>query len=301
MLSYIHAFHAGNYGDILKHAVFAFTLQHLLKKEKPFCVIDTHSGSGKYALDDERLLKTCEAQCGIQKLLKAPYSDLKKIFGKDFLSILELYVKKGLYPGSPEIARTFLRERDQLILNELHPKVFEELKLNIKSPALTQNAKQNSPSIILNQKDAKIMLNANIPPKIKRGCVIIDPSYEDADDYEQTAQMFVSAYKKWPTGTYLIWYPLLSHRQLEIEYLKQNVIATVEKTNRRQKSRLLRNHHQKRRRNDRPCKNVRKRNARHKSALWTKRKNGRINSSYRKSSSLVLQKKQKTQENKNSC
>ena len=109
MLSYIHAFHAGNYGDILKHAVFAFTLQHLLKKEKPFCVIDTHSGSGKYALTDERLLKTGEAQCGIQKLLRAPYSDLEKIFGKDFLSILELYVKKGLYPGSPEIARTFLQ------------------------------------------------------------------------------------------------------------------------------------------------------------------------------------------------
>lgn len=231
MLSYIHAFHAGNYGDILKHAVFAFTLQHLLKKEKPFCVIDTHSGSGKYTLTDERLLKTGEAQCGIQKLLKAPYSDLEKIFGKDFLSILELYIKKGLYPGSPEIARTFLREKDQLILNELHPKVFEELKLNIKSPVLTQNSKQNSPSIVLNQKDAKTMLNANVPPKIKRGCVIIDPSYEDADDYEQTAQMFVSAYKKWTTGTYLIWYPLLSHRQHEIEYLKQTVIAAVEKTN----------------------------------------------------------------------
>ena len=91
MLSYIHAFHAGNYGDILKHAVFAFTLQHLLKKEKPFCVIDTHSGSGKYALTDERLLKTGEAQCGIQKLLRAPYSDLEKIFGTKIN--LKLWVK----------------------------------------------------------------------------------------------------------------------------------------------------------------------------------------------------------------
>ncbi len=229
MLSYVHAFHAGNYADILKHSVFVFTIEHLLKKDKPFTVIDTHSGSGKYSLSDERLIKTQEAQNGIKKLIQNDTNALKEIFGPSFAQILESYIQKNEYPGSPEIARSLLRTNDSLILNELHPKVIEELRQNMSSP-LELNKKE-LPQIQINSKDAKIMLNASVPPKIKRGCVIIDPSYEDKNEYEETAKMFINAYKKWTTATYLIWYPLLQDRETEIAIFKQNIIAAVEKTN----------------------------------------------------------------------
>lgn len=232
MLSYVHAFHAGNYGDILKHTVFFHTLSHLLKKDKAFCVLDTHSGSGRYLLNDQRLLKTGEAQQGIQKLLKAPEEELKTIFGTSFLSILKEYSDKGFYPGSPEIARTVLRKKDILLLNELHPAVFEELKTNIHSPLLaTLPEKTVLPSITLSREDAAVFLNRSVPPAVKRGCVIIDPSYEDAEDYRNTALMFSKAWKKWSSASWLIWYPLLSRRKDEIEALKQTVTDTVESTN----------------------------------------------------------------------
>ena len=229
MLSYIHAFHAGNYADVLKHTVFAFTLEHLLKKDKPFTVIDTHSAGGKYSLNDERIIKTQEAENGIKKILSKDDETLKKIFGTNFLQILKTYTAQNEYPGSPEIARAYLRKIDSLILNELHPKVIEELKQNMASPLLT--GKTELPQIQINSKDAKIMLNSCLPPRIKRGCVIIDPSYEDKNEYAETAEMFINAYRKWQTGTYLIWYPLLTDRDGEIQTFKQNVIATVEKTN----------------------------------------------------------------------
>lgn len=237
MLSYVHAFHAGNYADILKHSVFVFTLEHLLKKDKPFTVIDTHSGSGKYNLLDERLIKTQEAQNGIKKLIQNDSNALKEIFGDNFSKILESYIQKNEYPGSPEIARCLLRKEDRLILNELHPKVIEELKQNMALPL--ESTKQELPQIQINSKDAKIMLNANVPPQIKRGCVIIDPSYEDKNEYEQTAKMFINAYKKWSTPAYLIWYPLLQDRETEIAIFKQNIIATVEKTNNTQDKKCL--------------------------------------------------------------
>lgn len=232
MLSYVHAFHAGNYGDILKHTVLFHTLTHLLKKDKPFCVLDTHSGSGKYLLSDQRLLKTGEAQNGIQKLLQAPEKDLDAIFGTDFLSILKKYTEKGFYPGSPEIARTLLRKKDQLLLNELHPAVFEELKANMHTPPLERLQEEKAlPSITITREDAAAFLNRSVPPVVKRGCVIIDPSYEDAEDYRNTALMFSKAWKKWSSASWLIWYPLLSRRKDEIEALKQTVTDTVESTN----------------------------------------------------------------------
>ncbi len=229
MLSYIHAYHAGNYGDIIKHLVFKFTLENLLKKDKPFTVIDTHAASGVYRIDDERLVKTGEAKAGICRLLKADQNQLTNIFGENYLSFLKTYTEKGLYPGSPETARFFMRKSDFLILNELHPAVIEELKKNMTVPLETD--KNNVPQIRIESKDASAFLKSILPPQVKRGCVIIDPSYEDADDYLKTTEMFLDAYRKWSTPTYLIWYPLLTHRQDEIERMKQTVIAAVEKNN----------------------------------------------------------------------
>ncbi|MGI5069975.1 23S rRNA (adenine(2030)-N(6))-methyltransferase RlmJ [Treponema pectinovorum] len=229
MLSYIHAYHAGNFADILKHTVFAYTLEHLLKKEKPFTVIDCHSASGKYAFDDDRLEKTGEAKNGIKKLLNKNEKNLQTMFGNSFSKILVSYAEKGFYPGSPEIARCYLRKNDQLILNELHPKIKIELEKNLSQKILIQ--KNEMPHIQVLSKDAAKMLNAVLPPKIKRGCVIIDPSYEDSDDFYSTAQYFIASYKKWMTGTFLLWYPLLKDRENEAEFLKQTIYSNVEKQN----------------------------------------------------------------------
>lgn len=235
MLSYIHAFHAGNPGDILKHTVFAYTLQHLLKKEKPFTVIDSHSGEGRYKLDDGRLKKTGEADQGIKKLLALESLHAREILGDEFFSFLLQYTSKGFYPGSPEIARGFMREKDFLLLNELHPAAQETLRKNMREPLLT--GKSGGPHIKISSMDAAAMLNASVPPAARRGCAIIDPSYEDKDDFELTSRMFNAAYKKWQTATYLIWYPLLKDRTGEIEAFKQSVIAVAEKESRAEEAR----------------------------------------------------------------
>lgn len=229
MLSYIHAYHAGNFADILKHTVFAFTLEHLLKKDKPFTVIDSHSASGKYRFDDERLEKTKEAENGIKKLLSKDPNTLTKMFGESFLKILLSYSAKGFYPGSPEIARSYLRKDDYLILNELHPQVKIELEDNMKEKLFIE--KSELPHIQVFSKDAAKFLKSALPPNIRRGCVIIDPSYEDSSDFYSTAQFFADSYKKWMSGTFLLWYPLLKDRESEAEFLKQTVISTVERQN----------------------------------------------------------------------
>lgn len=233
MLSYIHSFHAGNHGDILKHIVFSEILEYLLQKEKPFTVIDSHSAQGKYSLKDENLLKTNEAKCGIEKLLqvvnnssKNEYTHLKEL---SYLKIENIYSQKKMYAGSPELARIFLRENDNLILNELHPKIIELLKQNCKENLLIQ--KNELPQTIIQNKNAKEFLESFIPPKIKRGCVIIDPSYEDKNDFIETASLFKNAFKKWKTATFVIWYPLLEHRFSEIELLKEIVEGECEKEN----------------------------------------------------------------------
>ena len=228
MLSYIHAYHCGNSGDILKHLVFSFVLEHLCLKEKPFTVIDSHAGSGLYHLDDERIIKTAEAQDGILSLLNKLNSsqDKNSILNEStYIKIAKIYAKKNLYPGSPEIAKNFLRAQDKLIVNELHPQVVLELKENVKQKALF---KSEGSSITVYNKHAAEFLKAVIPPKIKRGCVIIDPSYEDRDEYTQTAAFFTDAYKKWQVATYLIWYPLLLNRESEVLQLKEYVESAVE-------------------------------------------------------------------------
>jgi len=229
MLSYVHAFHAGNSGDILKHIIFSLTLEHLCKKDKPFSVIDTHAASGRYSLTDERILKTGEAVSGIQKLLSADTKKISQIADLKYLEIAGTYCAQNLYPGSPEIARCIMREQDELILNELHPQVINELKQNMHTALLTD--KKTVPHISVHNRNAIEMLKAVVPPKIKRGCVIIDPSYEDQDDYYQTADMFVQAYNKWSSATYLIWYPLVEHRSGELQRMKEVIESVVEQNN----------------------------------------------------------------------
>lgn len=222
LLSYIHAFHAGNHADILKHLTISLILEHLQAKQKPFTVFDSHSGSGLYDLYDERLQKTSEADSGINRLeayLKKNSSSPLNQKLSVFLNVLEPYIAQNKYPGSPLIENHFLREGDIQILSELHPQVIEELKENTRNCSVPPQ---------IHRRDGYEMLEALTPPSIKRGVAIIDPSFEDKSDFAKCAATIKKLHKKWPVGIIALWYPLVSHRSIEISEMKEIIASAVD-------------------------------------------------------------------------
>ncbi len=223
MLSYQHVFHAGNHADILKHYVLIFTLKALNKKEKPYTFFDTHAGSGLYDFFDTRSLKTGEAEKGILYLLENIKNQAAEIPALcDYVDFVKKYTSKNLYPGSPEIERSFLRNQDFLFLSELHPAEYENL---------CQNIKKASNNIQINNKNGFKFLNSLTPPVTKRGAVLIDPSYEEKQDYEDAAQTIINVHKKWSNGIILLWYPLLLHRTSDIQLMKEKIGSAVKNQN----------------------------------------------------------------------
>ncbi len=221
-LSYQHEFHAGNFADLQKHFALTLMLSSFCKKEKPFTVIDSHSGAGRFFLNDERLEKTGEANSGIKKIM-AYYGDpaVPMCSGlKNYLSIQKAYFDKNLYAGSPEIERNFLRNNDKLFLVEKHPQAFKNLEENLKLPMETlAGQKKCAVRPSLYKEDSYKALNFLTPPLIKRGFIICDPSYEDLSDYQQVAKSLAQCHKKWNTAAILLWYPLLSHKKNETEQM----------------------------------------------------------------------------------
>ena len=208
MLSYQHIFHAGNHADLLKHSVLIQVLESLNKKEKPYTFFDTHAASGLYDLKDNRSLKTGEATKGIVQF--ADKADMPQAFA-GYMTFVQKYLKDSLYPGSPEIERSFMRKQDTLILSELHPQEIENLRNNMKKTGDLQ------PDIQIHNRNGWEMLKALTPPATKRGAALIDPSYEEASDYTMAADTICAVHKKWSNGIIMLWYPLLAHRQSEIE------------------------------------------------------------------------------------
>ena len=208
MLSYQHIFHAGNHADLLKHSVLIQVLESLNKKEKPYTFFDTHAASGLYDLKDNRSLKTGEATKGIVQF--ADKADMPQAFA-DYVTFVQKYLKDSLYPGSPEIERSFMRKQDTLILSELHPQEIENLRHNMKK------GEDGQPEIQIHNRNGWEMLKALTPPATKRGAALIDPSYEEANDYTMAADTICAVHKKWSNGIIMLWYPLLAHRQSEIE------------------------------------------------------------------------------------
>jgi len=228
MLSYQHAFHAGNHADILKHFVLSFVLDSLNKKEKPYSFFDTHSGSALYDLYDNRSVKTGEAQKGILSLLdKKEAISLNADFSA-YLSLIETFTKDGFYPGSPLIECSKMRKQDFLILSELHPQEIENLKKNINH---IKNNLQNPPAVQIHKRNGWEMIKALTPPKTKRGGVLIDPSYEESQDYIDAAEAINFVHKKWSSGIILLWYPLLAHRIVLIEKMLSDIKAGVKAEN----------------------------------------------------------------------
>jgi 23S rRNA (adenine2030-N6)-methyltransferase len=205
MLSYRHAFHAGNHADILKHYTFGLVLEYFNQKEKPYCVIDTHAGAGMYALQSEFSQKNKEFQTGISRLLNThslPETLLR------FTAMVNAFNKEKsatFYPGSPKIAEYHQRQNDQLRLFELHPNEYQILLANFSQA---------------NRKQTKIMpldgfrgIKAHLPPSTKRGIIIIDPPYEEKEDYLRVLNCIKDSLRRFATGTYLIWYPLLQRAE----------------------------------------------------------------------------------------
>jgi len=199
VLSYRHSFHAGNFADVLKHTVATSIINYMLKKDKPMCYLDTHSGCGAYSLKSNEALKTNEFNNGIMQLWGR--ADLPEPVAAYLAQVAEFNAQSDLefYPGSPSIAFQMLREMDRLFLFELHPNEFTTMRENFSG--IRQVKMANS--------DGLKGLVANMPPKERRGLVLIDPSYEIKTEYEQVVDTLVQAYKRFSTGTYALWYPVI--------------------------------------------------------------------------------------------
>ena len=227
MLSYQHIFHAGNHADILKHSVLIYVLNSLNKKDKPYTFFDTHAASGLYDLTDNRSLKTGEASKGILSLNTS--TELPLLL-KEYLDFVKPYIKDSRYPGSPEIERSLMREQDTLILSELHPQEIENLKENMKRPRQvlqTNLVNKAFPAIQIHKRSGWEMLKALTPPATKRGAVLIDPSYEEETDYKAAADTICAVHKKWSNGIIMLWYPLLAHRENEINSMLSQITESA--------------------------------------------------------------------------
>lgn len=212
MLSYRHSYHAGNHADVFKHIIMLLIIEKLKEKDKPFVFIDTHSGAGLYDLTSEQAMKRSEYETGIGRLLqtKEQFPELCDYF--ELISLLNPGHRLIRYPGSPRIAAHLLHKRDRLILMEFHNSEIEHLRKNMRGDN----------RICIHHRDGFEGLVAVLPPEPARGLVLIDPAYEVKEDYKRVVSCMQEAYRRWSTGIYTIWYPILStHRDKSSSMLQQ--------------------------------------------------------------------------------
>lgn len=201
MLSYRHAFHAGNHADVLKHIVLLEILEYYNRKDKAWCYVDTHAGAGCYALDSERAAKTGEYTEGIGRLWER--TDRPEAVESYVQSVRQFNPHGRLlfYPGSPALAMTRARAQDRLRLFELHP---ADMTL------LEQTFRGESERVQVRKADGFAALRGLLPPPSRRAVVLIDPPYEVKDDYRRVLETVRDSMKRFPSGTYAVWYPLLA-------------------------------------------------------------------------------------------
>jgi 23S rRNA (adenine2030-N6)-methyltransferase len=209
-MNYAHAYHAGNFADVLKHSVLALAIDYLKRKEAPFRVIDTHAGRGRYRLDSPEASKTEEWRAGIGRLLSrqatALPSPLASLLGP-YLEAVRAENAPGMlthYPGSPAIAARLLRAQDTLIANEVEPDVAVKLRSDL------GDARRGSVKVMT--LDGWIALRALLPPPERRGVILIDPPFEAAGELERLAQGLAEGLKRFATGLFLAWYPIKEPR-----------------------------------------------------------------------------------------
>lgn len=212
MLSYKHGFHSGNHADILKHMVICLLMRALNRKDKPYIVIDTHSGSGLYKLDGFMAQKNQEFKSGISKI-----KDNKKLreLVPEFYEVYdEVNQESGnFYPGSPMFETKLGRDTDKFTLIDLHPNEFENLRNNFK-----RDRRCN-----IQNRDGLEAMNALLPPTPRRGMVVIDPAYEEKNEYIDLVKAIKNAHSKWNTGIFAIWYPVLGKLRDHSKNLTQDL------------------------------------------------------------------------------
>lgn len=211
MFSYRHAYHAGNHADVLKHTVLIAVMKHLALKEVGFTTLDTHAGAGMYRLDSADARQSGEAQEGLLALMR----NKSKLTGPmaevllDYRKVLDHFNPgAGLlnYPGSPMIAHHLLREQDKLKLFEMHPSDIRALQNNIE-------ALRAGRQVMVMHEDGFNGVPKYLPPTTRRGLVFIDPSYEIKLDYERVVVAVSIGMKRFATGTYVVWYPIIPRPQ----------------------------------------------------------------------------------------
>lgn len=205
MFSYRHAFHAGNHADVLKHTVLLAVLRHLTQKDTALTVFDTHAGAGLYRLDGDYAQTSAEAADGYLKLAANPPKPTVAPALQDYLDMVASFNKQGshkVYPGSPFIIQRLLRERDKLKLFELHPTDTKTLTANI---AQLEAGRQ----VAILREDGFEGIKKFLPPPSRRALVLCDPSYEMKDDYGRVVDMVTDSMRRFATGTYAVWYPII--------------------------------------------------------------------------------------------
>ncbi len=204
MLSYRHAFHAGNHADVLKHFVLVQLLRYLNQKDKPYWLVDTHAGAGCYALDKGYATQNAEHADGIDRLwarddLPAPLAD--------YVAVVNSFNTDGKlrrYPGSPYVAMRLLRAQDRLRLFELHGTDNKLLRENF-----AHDFPDDERRVAIGQADGFLELKAVLPPPPRRGLTLIDPAFEDKRDYLRTVMTVKEGLARFPTGMFAVWYPQL--------------------------------------------------------------------------------------------
>lgn len=200
-MNYRHVFHAGNFADVVKHTILTRILTYLMRKDAPFRVIDTHAGVGLYDLKGAAAEKTGEWVDGIGRLIDQDFSEPAKQLLAPYLDAVRAQNPDGdlrFYPGSPLITRKMLRQQDRLMALELHPVDVEALRENFAGDF----------QVRVTHVDGWQALGTHLPPKEKRGLVLIDPPFEERNEFERMAQNLIKAHKRWPTGLYALWYPI---------------------------------------------------------------------------------------------
>lgn len=198
-MNYRHAFHAGNFADVIKHLALVAVLLHLRRKEKPFCVVDTHAGSGLYDLGGGEALRSREAENGIARI--------RHLFAhSDLPNALRVYLEfaesegANFYPGSPRLIARLLRPQDRLLAIEKHPEEAEALR----------KALAGFPRTRTTEGDGYAQLVPLLPPRERRGLVLIDPPYEAEDEFQRATDLLARAHRRFATGIYLLWFPIKS-------------------------------------------------------------------------------------------
>jgi 23S rRNA (adenine2030-N6)-methyltransferase len=197
-MNYRHAYHAGNFADVIKHITLVLCLDYLAKKEGGLCLIDAHGGAGFYQLDSEEAETTGEWRRGIGRLAQASCAPPGL---EPYLDLVQADMGAGRYPGSPLLLARHLRPQDRLIASELHGPTFEILQAML-SPFESARAIHM---------DGYACIRAHIPPQARRGLVLIDPPFELKEEFQTLARQMREWKKRWATGVYILWYPIKAH------------------------------------------------------------------------------------------